>query len=82
MFFFQLATGRIQNAVYKKLIAPFKNDLPISINDGFRRVCGDDNYAYVGPNILHTKFFFAAPLSVGSTSWKFLQGAIGFYNLQ
>jgi hypothetical protein len=54
--FFQLATGGIESAVYKKLIAPFKNDLPVSHVDGFRRVCADHNYAYVAPSVFNTKF--------------------------
>jgi hypothetical protein len=54
--FFQLATGGIENAVYKKLIAPFKNDLPVSPSDGFRRVCADQNYAFFGYNQLNTNF--------------------------
>ena len=55
-FFFQLATGGIERAVYKKLIAPFKDDLPTSHIDGFRRACADHNYAYFGPNDLYTKY--------------------------
>ena len=60
-FFFQLATGRIESAVYKKLIAPFKDDLPTSDSDGYRRVCADHNYAYIGPNILKTKYSLSLP---------------------
>jgi hypothetical protein len=48
VFSFQLATGGIESAVYKKLIAPFPNDLPATERDGFRRVCADHNYAYFG----------------------------------
>ena len=55
VFFFQLATGGIERAVYKKLIAPFKNDLPTSHIDGFGRVCADHKYAFFGPNILKTQ---------------------------
>jgi hypothetical protein len=55
-FFFQLATGGIESAVYKKLIAPFKNDLPVSHLVGFRRVCAEHKYAYLGPDILKIKF--------------------------
>jgi hypothetical protein len=47
-FFFQLATKGIESAVYKKLIAPFKNDMPVSDMDGFSRVCDDHKYAYIG----------------------------------
>jgi hypothetical protein len=53
--YFQLATGRFESAVYKKLIAPFKNDLPNSEFDGFRRVCAEHEYAYFGTNLLNTK---------------------------
>jgi hypothetical protein len=56
VFFFQLATGGIERAVYKKLIAPYKNELPTGHSDGFRRVCTDHKYAYVGYDILDTKF--------------------------
>jgi hypothetical protein len=59
--FFQLATGGFESAVYKRLIAPFKNDLPASHLDGFRRACADHNYAYIGPNILKTKYSLSLP---------------------
>jgi len=55
--FFQRATGGIERAVYKKLIAPFKNDLPASHLVGFRRVCADHKYAYFGPNVLNSNFY-------------------------
>jgi len=61
LFSFQLATGGIESAVYKKLIAPFKNDLPASNMDGFRRVCADHNYAYFCPNFLN--IYLSLPLS-------------------
>jgi hypothetical protein len=61
VFFFQLATGGIESAVYKKLIAPFKNDLPFSEFEGFRRVCADRKYAYLGPNVVNTKFLPPLP---------------------
>jgi len=56
LFFFQLTTGGIESAVYKKLIAPFKNDLPATNVDGWRRVCTDHKYAYVSLNHLITNF--------------------------
>jgi hypothetical protein len=56
LFSSQLATAGIERAVYKKLIAPFKDDLPATKMDGFRRVCADHNYAFVGPDILNTRF--------------------------
>jgi hypothetical protein len=49
VFFFQLATGRIESVAYKKLIDPFKNDLPASDSDGFRRVCADHKYVFSAP---------------------------------
>jgi len=54
VFFFQLATGGIESAVHKKLIAPLINDLPASHVEGFRRACADHKYAFFGPNILTT----------------------------
>jgi hypothetical protein len=50
---FQRATERIESVTYKQLIAPFVNDMAVSYLDGFRRVCADDNYAYVGPIFLN-----------------------------
>ena len=61
LYVFQLATGGTESAVYKKLIAPFKNDLPTSESDGFRRVCADQNYAYFGPTVLKTKHSLTFP---------------------
>jgi hypothetical protein len=55
-FYFQLATGGIESAVYKKLIAPFKNDLPVSYLFGFRMVCDEHKYAFLGPDLLKAKF--------------------------
>jgi hypothetical protein len=46
VFFFQVATGGIESVVYKKLIAPFKYDLPETYMDGFSRACADHKYAY------------------------------------
>jgi hypothetical protein len=45
--FFQTDTKGIESAVYKKLIAPFKNNMPVSRLDGFRRVCNDHKYAII-----------------------------------
>jgi hypothetical protein len=56
LFYFQLATGGIESAVYKKLIAPIKNDLPVSFLVGYRRVCAEHKYAYLGPDILKAGF--------------------------
>jgi hypothetical protein len=56
-----LATAGIENAVYKKLIAPFMNDLPVSHFAGFRRVCAEQNYAYLGTNIMNTNLSLLFP---------------------
>ena len=54
VFWFQLAKDGIEREVYKKLIAPFKKELPASHLAGFRRVCADHKYAFYGPNLLNT----------------------------
>jgi len=59
VFFFQLATGGIESTVYKKLIAPFMNDLPASNSDGFRRVCADHKYTFFSSNSLNTNFWLS-----------------------
>jgi hypothetical protein len=56
VFFFQLARGGIESAVYKKLIAPFKNDMPATEIGGIRRVCADQNYAFLAYNFLKNNF--------------------------
>ena len=58
---FQLATGGNERAVYKKLIAPFMNDLPTTDSDGYKRACADHKYAYFGTNILNTKLSLSLP---------------------
>jgi len=55
LFSFQLAKGGTESAVYNKLIAPFKNDMPNSYVEGFGKVCADHKYAFFGVNILKTK---------------------------
>jgi hypothetical protein len=73
MFFFQLATGGIESSVYRKLIAPFKNDMPASVMDGYRRVCADHKYAYFGPNRLNTMIYLSMPcqlVPLPDTSYK------------
>jgi hypothetical protein len=79
VFFFQLTTGGIERAVYKKLIAPFKNDLPASYMDGFRRVCADHKYAFFGPNIMETEHslslscqFVPLPETSYEVPWAFI----------
>jgi hypothetical protein len=61
---FQLARGGLESAVYKKLIAPFKDDQPVTVKDGFRRVCADHKYAYFGPNLMKTKISYSLPCQV------------------
>jgi hypothetical protein len=73
LFFFQLATGGIESAVYKKLIAPFENDQPSTFSDGFRRVCADKKYAYFGINYFHTNILLSLPcqlVSLPDTSYR------------
>jgi hypothetical protein len=53
---FQRATGGIESVVYKKLIAPFKNEMPKSFLDGLRRVCAEEKYAFLSTKILATYF--------------------------
>jgi hypothetical protein len=60
-YYFQLAKGGIESAVYEKLIAPFKNDLPVSDFAGYRRVCAEHKYAYFGPNLLQQKAYLSFP---------------------
>jgi len=70
---FQLAQGGIESAVYKKLIAPFKNDLPTSASDGFRRVCADHKYAFFGPDFLKNIYKLSLPcqlVPLPETSYK------------
>jgi hypothetical protein len=61
LLLFQLATGGIESAVYKKLIAPFKNDLPATLSDCFRRVCAEHNYAYFGITNFQTNILMSFP---------------------
>jgi hypothetical protein len=44
---FQNATDALMKEVYAKLIAPGKDHLPISIEEGMQRVCDIDNYAFM-----------------------------------
>ena len=71
---FQLAQGGIESAVYKKLIAPFKNDLPTSASDGFRRVCADHKYAFFGSDFSKNFYSLSLPcqlVPLPETSFKF-----------
>ena len=73
LFSFQLAKGGTESAVYNKLIAPFKNDMPNSYVEGFGKVCADHKYAFFGVNILKTKVSLPVPCQVVSlhgTSYK------------
>jgi hypothetical protein len=58
-FSFQLATGGIESVVYKKLIAPFQDDLPATLSEGLRRVCADHKYAFIAFAELDTIYFRA-----------------------
>jgi hypothetical protein len=76
---FQLAKGGIESEIYKKLIAPLKNDLPASEVEGFRRVCAEHKYAFFGSNVLKTIFSLFIPCNViplpGNTyreTWAFI----------
>jgi hypothetical protein len=60
-FFFQRATEGTESAVYKKLIAPLKNDMPVSDLDGVRMACADHKYAYIGPK--HMVNYFSSTIS-------------------
>ncbi|PNF14716.1 hypothetical protein B7P43_G09342 [Cryptotermes secundus] len=44
---FNNATDALMKEVYVKLIAPDKDQLPISIEEGMQRVCDIDNYAFM-----------------------------------
>ena len=58
---FQLAKGGIQREIYKKLIEPFKIDMPTSEVEGFRRVCTEHKYGYFGPEMLKPKISLSVP---------------------
>jgi len=60
-FLFQRATGGIESAVYKKLIAPYANELPATETDGFRRVCTEKKYAFIGISNLNREFAQTLP---------------------
>jgi len=61
VFSFQRATGGIETAVFKKLIAPYKKDQPASNMDGLRKACVDYKYAYFGLNLLNTDYSLSLP---------------------
>jgi hypothetical protein len=50
--------------VYKKLLAPYKNDMPTSDSEGLRRVCNDHKYAFFGYNLLNTEVVRSLPCQV------------------
>jgi hypothetical protein len=50
----QAQTEGLENIVYKKLIAPHKNELPTTNFEGFTRVCDSRH-----------KYAFMAPVSIG-----------------
>jgi hypothetical protein len=77
LFFFQLARGGIESAIYKKLIAPFMNDLPASSSDGFRRACAEHKYVFFGSDLLkmeHSLYLSCQLVPLPETSYK-LPGA-------
>jgi hypothetical protein len=47
--------------VYKKLIAPFKNDLPATPLDGLRRVCADTKFAFMDNKVLNIEYARKVP---------------------
>jgi hypothetical protein len=63
-FPFQLADGGIESIVYKKLIAPFKDDMADTFSEGLRRVCADHKYALIGFAAPDTISFFTASCHV------------------
>ena len=50
-FIFQHAINGTERAVYVDLIVTFMSEMPRSKVDGFRRVCDESNYAYIGFNL-------------------------------
>ena len=64
LFWFQLAKGGVEREIYRKLIAPFKNDMPNSTLVGFRSVCAEHKYAFFGPNLLNTILSLSIPCKV------------------
>ncbi|XP_033607560.1 probable glutamate receptor isoform X2 [Cryptotermes secundus] len=44
---FDGAVGGLESEVYKKLIGPFKSDLPSTNDEAFERVCTRNRYAYM-----------------------------------
>ena len=71
-FLFQRATRGIERDVYRKLIAPYKSDMPATDSDGLRRVCADPKYAFYGYNLLNTE-------AVGSLSCQVVPLPDTFY---
>jgi hypothetical protein len=73
LFSFQLATRELERAVYKKLIAPYKNEMAPTYMLGFIRACADHKYAFICPNILITKFSMPLPcqlVPIPGTSYR------------
>jgi hypothetical protein len=57
----QLATGGIERVAYKKLIAPFLDDLPSTNSEGLRRVCDEHKYAFLGYEESDINFVLRVP---------------------
>jgi hypothetical protein len=73
LFSFQLATGELERAVYKNLIAPYKNDMPPTYMVGLIRACADHKYAFFCPNILITRYSMPLPcqlVPIPGTSYR------------
>ena len=78
MFSFQLATGGTERAVYIELIEPYKNDLPASHSDGFRRVCAEHKYAHVGPKVLSEFYSRTLPCQLVSLPGTYYSETVAF----
>ena len=50
IFVFQRATDGSEWAAYRKLIAPFKDDMPKSDLEGLKSACAYHKYSYIGTN--------------------------------
>jgi hypothetical protein len=64
VFLFQLAKGGLDREIYKKLIAPFKNDLPATEDEAIRKICNEHKYAFFGKNILKKNISSSTPCEV------------------
>ena len=74
-----MAKEGIERDVYKKLIAPYKNNLLDSYFDGYRRVCADHKFAFISDNILENELarelscqVVPLPDTIYSDVWAFI----------